>query len=77
MSPVEIGILGFVMLILLLFAGINIGVVMGIVGFLGMAYVSGWNVALMVLKTVPFTTFADYSFSVIPLFLLMGMVCFY
>lgn len=76
MTPVTVGYIGIIVLIILLFTGVHIGVVMGVLGFLGMAYLSGWPAALGVLKTVPYTTFADYGFSVIPLFILMGEFCF-
>lgn len=76
MTPLTIGYIGIVVLIILLFSSVHIGVVMGLLGFLGMALLSGWPAALGVLKTVPYTTFADYGFSVIPLFILMGEFCF-
>jgi len=76
MTSLTIGYLGIVVLVILLFSGIHIGVVMGIIGFLGMAIVSGWDAGLTVLKTVPFTTFANYGMSVVPLFILMGSLCF-
>ena len=77
MTPLVIGYIGIAILIILLFSGIHIGVVMGLVGFLGMAYISGWGAGLGVLKTVPLTTFANYGLSVVPLFILMGSLCFH
>jgi C4-dicarboxylate transporter DctM subunit len=77
MTPLTIGYIGIGLLVVLLFSGIHIGVVMGAVGFLGIACISGWAAGLIVLKTVPFTTFANYSMSVVPLFILMGGFCFY
>lgn len=77
MTPLTIGYIGIGLLIVLLFSGIHIGVVMGVIGFLGIACISGWAAGLIVLKTVPFTTFANYSMSVVPLFILMGGFCFY
>ena len=77
MTPLTVGYMGIGVLIVALFSGIHIGVVMGAVGFLGIAVISGWPSGLMVLKTVPYTTFANYSMSVVPLFILMGAICFY
>ncbi len=77
MTPFEIGCIGLFILIVLLFLGIHIGVVMAVVGFFGISYLNGWMGGLMVLKTVPFTTFADYGMSVVPLFILMGSICFH
>ena len=77
MTPLEIGYVGIAILIVLLFSGVHIGVAMGLVGFLGMSFISGWPAGLAILKTVPFTTFANYGMSVVPLFILMGTFCFY
>ena len=77
MTPFEVGLIGIFVLIVFLLAGVHIGVVMAAVGFFGISYLNGWLAGLMVLKTVPFTTFANYSMSVVPLFILMGTVCFY
>jgi C4-dicarboxylate transporter, DctM subunit len=76
-DSITVGYIGIAVLILLLFAGLHIGVVMGLVGFVGMIYLNGLPGALGVLKTTPFTTFANYDFSVIPLFVLMGEFCFH
>ena len=77
MTPLAIGYLGIVVLIVILFCGVHIGIAMGVVGFLGMVCVNNWTAGLMVLKTVPFTTFSNYGLSVVPLFILMGIVCFH
>ena len=76
MSPTQVGIVGIVALIILLFSRMHIGIAMGVVGFCGFAYVAGWDAALGVLQTVPFTTFASDALSVIPLFVLMGTFAF-
>ena len=72
MTPLEIGIIGIVVLMLLLFAGVPIGITMGLVGFVGIIVIAGPAGAMGVLKTVPYSTVASYSMSVIPLFVLMG-----
>src|SRR5512143_1402933 len=76
MEPITVGYIGIGILIVLLFSGIHIGIVMGMIGFLGMAYLGGWSAGLGMFRTVPFSTFANYDFSVIPLFILMGEFCF-
>jgi len=76
MGPTEAGILGvFVLLIFLLFR-MQIGIAMGLVGFFGFAYITGWEPAFGLLRTVPYTTFANAEMSVIPLFILMGSFAF-
>jgi len=77
MTPLALGYIGIVFLIILLFSGIHIAVVMGLIGFLGIAYLSGWEAALSVLGAVPYSAFGNYALSVAPLFILMGSFCFH
>lgn len=77
MDPFLIGIVGIAVLIVLLFSKMPIGAGMAIVGFFGFAVVVGFQPALGVLRTVPYTTFSEHSLSVIPLFLLMGAFAFH
>jgi C4-dicarboxylate transporter DctM subunit len=77
MEPVLVGYLGVIVLIILLFSGMHIGVVMALIGFLGTCYLGGWNGGLEMLKAVPYSTFSNYEFTVIPLFVLMGEFCFH
>jgi len=77
MDPLLIGIIGVVVMFVLMFAGMPLGLCFGLVGFVGYAFVQGTSGALGVLRTVPFTTFSDYGFSVIPLFILMGCIAFF
>ena len=76
MSPPMVGFIGIIILFILIVARMQIGISMGLVGFLGFAYIAGWAPAFGVLKTVPYTTFASYDMSVIPLFILMGCFAF-
>jgi C4-dicarboxylate transporter DctM subunit len=70
-------IIGLVMLLILLFSGMLIGAVLGVLGFLGMAVLFGPGAGFGLLKTVPFSTTASYSLCVIPFFILMGELCFH
>jgi C4-dicarboxylate transporter DctM subunit len=76
-TPLEVGGIGVVVLLILLFSRMPIGFVMALVGFAGFAYLSGFEGGLGVLRTVVYSTFASYDLSVIPLFLLMGSFCYY
>lgn len=76
MTPMMIGLIGIALLILITFSRMSIGIVMGLIGVVGFAYMKGWEPALGLLKTVPYTTFADETLSVMPLFLLMGTFAF-
>jgi C4-dicarboxylate transporter DctM subunit len=77
MTPLQVGGIGVIVLLVLLFSRMPIGFVMALVGFAGFAYLSGFEGGLGVLRTVVYSTFASYDLSVIPLFLLMGSFCFY
>lgn len=74
MSPELVGIIGIVILIILLLFRVTIGLAMALVGFLGFAYISGFKPALGILATQPYSVVANYTISVIPLFLLMGSI---
>ena len=76
MEPGQVGLIGIVVLITLLLSKMHIGLAMGMVGFFGFAYIAGFEAAFGVLQTVPYTTFASDSLSVIPLFVLMGAFAF-
>jgi len=75
MTPLEMGFLGIILLFIFLFSGIPIGIAFMVVGFVGYGFAFSFDGALGCIATVPYTTFADYGFSVIPLFILMGLVC--
>ena len=77
MTPLTIGIIGICLLLVLLFSRMPIGFVMGLVGFAGFAYLAGFDGGLGILRTVVYSTFADYNLSVIPLFILMGSFCYF
>ena len=73
MSNLEIGIASFPALLVLIFMRVPIGLSMFTVGFAGLWMVNGGTlIALAKLKTETFTTFSNYSLSIVPMFLLMG-----
>ena len=77
MSLTVIGIIGVIVLVVLLFTGMNVGFCMLTVGFFGFAAAVNFNAAIGILKTVPFSTTASFNLFVIPLFILMGQFCFH
>ena len=63
--------------LLVLFAiRVPIAVALGIVSFLGIAYVRGFGAAWGALKTAPYEFGAHWSLSAVPMFLLMGAAAF-
>jgi len=76
MTPTMTGFVSIGVLLIILFSRMPIAFGMGLIGFLGFAYLVGVGPALGLLKTVPYSTFASHSLSVIPLFILMGAFAF-
>ena len=65
-------LLGFFAMLALMFARVPIAFAMGIVGFLGLGLLRGWNVAIGSATAVIYETGFSYQLSVLPLFILMG-----
>ena len=73
MSDIELALWSFPVLLLLIFLRAPIALAMILVGFAGTTLVVGTSsMTLNQLKTLTYGTFSNYSFSIIPLFLLMG-----
>lgn len=73
MSPIELALWSFPVLLFLIFIRMPIALAMLAVGFGGSYLVIGTPMMTMnQLKTLTYGTFSNYSFSIIPLFLLMG-----
>jgi TRAP-type C4-dicarboxylate transport system permease large subunit len=78
MDPITAGIAGTaVLLVAIFFLRIPVGFAMGIIGFVGFAYVLNWRAATGMLGTELWDVFSNYGLTVIPLFILMGQICFY
>ncbi len=77
MTPMEIGLVGIGVLLLLLVASMPVALAMGIVGIAGYAAVISPRAALAVLQMDLYETFSNYGLTVIPLFVLMGQVAFH
>jgi len=72
MDPQIIGIVGIAGLFLLLIIGMPIGFSLAFVGFWGISSLTDISVALPTLIRSFYGTFTTYSFTVIPLFVIMG-----
>jgi len=72
MSPEIVGVVAILLMIVFMFAGMWIGLAMGVVGFLGYAYIDGFHNAFLNLGTVPFSNLANYNVTPVPLFVFMG-----
>ncbi|MFQ5636029.1 MAG: TRAP transporter large permease subunit, partial [Gammaproteobacteria bacterium] len=74
MDPVTIALLGLATLTILLILRIPVAVAMLTVGMSGYVILSGVDPLLDYMKSGAYWRFASYTFSVIPLFLLMGQL---
>lgn len=72
MSPTAAAFIGFIILFLIMFAGMPIGFAMGLVGFAGLCYVASPHVALVILAREFYDLWGSYALTVIPMFMLMG-----
>ncbi|PJE32082.1 TRAP transporter, DctM subunit [Pseudooceanicola antarcticus] len=72
MTPLLIGYACIAAMFVILILGAPIGLAMVTVGFVGFSAIIGMSPALAVLKTATFETITNYSYTLIPLFLLMG-----
>jgi C4-dicarboxylate transporter DctM subunit len=72
MSTEAVTILGFVSLFALMLLRVPVGMAMGLVGVSGFAYLVNGTAALKLVGTTSMRTVTDYTFGVIPMFLLMG-----
>ncbi|GAB6162721.1 TRAP transporter large permease [Desulfothermus naphthae] len=78
MDFTSIGIAGIiVLLVTMFFLRIPVGFAMGIVGFLGFWICINFNAALGMIGEETWKVLSSYGLTVIPLFILMGQICFY
>lgn len=72
MDPLTIGLISIAILFAIVLMGAPIGLAMVAVGVGGFAVIIGLDPALSVLQTAAFETASSYSFTLVPLFMLMG-----
>ena len=72
MDPNLVAVLGFVALFILMLLRVPVGMAMGLVGVTGFAMITGVAPALKLIGQTSMRTVTDYTFGVIPMFLLMG-----
>ncbi|NCC49835.1 MAG: TRAP transporter large permease [Spartobacteria bacterium] len=77
MTPVQVGIVGCVVLMLLLMSSMPVAFVMAIVGLVGFAVLVSPAAAFHMVAVDLFETLSSYSLTVIPLFVFMGQIAFH
>ncbi len=77
MSPTGFGIIMLLLLLVVMLLRIMpIGTAMALLGFLGFGYLASIQAAFYTAVTDFYSTFTNYNFTVIPLFIFMGQVLF-
>ena len=69
-----VALAGFGVMLALMLIRVPIGVCLGVVAIGGFAWLNGWWPALGLLVHSPIRTVTDFNFSVIPMFILMGVL---
>ena len=72
MSQTEIGLIGAIIVVVLILMGTHLALTLLIAGFIGFGLIGGWEAALSNLAIVPFDRMTQYTFTVFPMFMLMG-----
>jgi len=75
-SPITIGLIGIVVLILIFALSMPVGFAMAFVGLIGFCYLVSPQAGFSLLARDVFATFSSYSLTVIPTFLFMGSITF-
>src|SRR5579871_2789994 len=72
MSTDAVAVTGFLVLFALMLLRVPVGMAMGLVGISGYSYLVGAGPALKLVAQTSMRTVTDYTFGVIPMFILMG-----
>jgi len=72
MSDIAVGICGIIMLLALFLTGLEMAYCMILVGFVGFTFLMSFGAASNLVVKDFFDTFTTYSYTVIPLFIMMG-----
>jgi C4-dicarboxylate transporter DctM subunit len=76
MNEITIGVIALIILLGLFMTGLELAFAMGIIGILGFAWVVNVKAAMGLMANDFFDSLANYGFTVIPLFILMGQIAF-
>ena len=75
MSSITLGALGVLAALVLIALRVPIAVALGLVSFFGIMELTNMRAALGIITAVPFNFIGNWSFTAVPMFLLMGYVC--
>ena len=72
MNPTVVGIIGLVLMLVLMFVGVDLAFAFCVAGFVGVGLMLGFDASLSLLRTIPLSQAMTYSLAVLPMFMLMG-----
>ena len=72
LSPLAVGCIGVVVLLALCFAGVRFAFAGAITGTAGLVWLIGWDAGIRTAGIAPYTSGANYTLSVLPMFILIG-----
>ena len=77
LSQAEIGVIGIVALLVLCAIGVRFAIAGAVVGTFGLASLIGWEAGIRTMGIVPYSAGANYTLSVLPMFILIGYLAYY
>jgi tripartite ATP-independent transporter DctM subunit len=77
LSPLEIGAIGSVLMILLCVLGMRIAYATALVGAFGLTVMIGWDPGMRTAGIIPHASVVNYNLSVLPMFILIGYLAYY
>ena len=77
LSPPQIGGLGVAIMLGLCFIGVRFAFAAAIVGTAGLTMLIGWDAGIRTAGIAPYTAGANYTLSVLPMFILIGYLAYY
>ncbi|RST87702.1 TRAP transporter large permease [Aquibium carbonis] len=77
MSEIMIGLVGIIALLGLIAANMQIGIALILVSYLGLWALVGEPAAWGMLQVVPFSFISNWTLSSVPMFVLMGYICYH
>lgn len=76
-EEIQVGLIGLGILVLLIAVRVPIGIALIGVSFCGLWVLMGWNVAWGALGVIPYQFASNWILSSVPMFLLLGYVCYH
>lgn len=74
MDRFDIGMVGIASVIIMILMRMPVGIALSLVSFVGIGFATNLNAAIGMLRAVPYQFIANWSFSAVPMFLLMGFI---